>query len=526
MSRTYDAIVIGSGFGGAITACRLAERGMNVLVLERGRRWTPQDYPRQPNDPWLYDGNDPAKHNGWLDLRFFKHMTVAQAAGVGGGSLTYSSVALEAHPSLFEEGWPAEITYGELKPCYDRVAAMMDLQTVPDNQLTQRFKLAREAAEALGHRDRFSKAALAVSFSPEWSYEIEDPFNHQHSKQFTNAHGQQQGTCIHLGNCDIGCDVQAKNTLDLNYISRAEQRGAEVRPLHLVRAIEPKDAGYRVVFDRINEGQLIRGEETSARVFVAAGSLGSTELLLRCRDEFKTLPNLGPALGRNWSANGNVLSMATYADASRVQQSRGPAISSVLDFMDGTSNNQRFVVEDDGFPNVLLSALRACLDRGTGTDIGRSVLRQLADHLQDDEHSRNLMVWLGAGMDAADGQLSLKKPRLAQKSRALDLRWKPEQSRSLVESILAVHDRMTLATGGHMLPNPGWSLFQNLLTLHPLGGCGMGTTSKTGVVDHLGQVFGYPNLHVVDGSILPSSVGRNPSHTIAALAERIAAQVA
>ena len=287
MSRVYDAIVIGSGFGGAVTACRLAERGLNVLVLERGRRWTPKDYPRKPSDPWLFDGNDPAKRHGWLDLRFFKHMTVAQAAGVGGGSIAYSSVALEAHPSLFAKGWPAEITYDELRPGYDKVAAMMNLQTLPDTQLTQRFKLAREAAAAAGHQDRFSKAALAISFSPDWSYELDDPFNHRHSKSFTNAHGQQQGTCIHLGNCDIGCDVRAKNTLDLNYIPKAEQQGAEVRPLHLVRAIEPKDAGYRVIFDRISEGQLIRGEETAARVFLAAGSLGSTELLLRCRDEYQ-----------------------------------------------------------------------------------------------------------------------------------------------------------------------------------------------------------------------------------------------
>jgi len=401
---------------------------------------------------------------------------------------------------------------------------MMNLQAVPDNQLTQRFKLAREAAEALGHRDRFSKAPLAVSFSPDWSYDLDDPFNHRHSRRFTNAHGQQQGTCIHLGNCDIGCDVGAKNTLDVNYISRAEQRGAEVRPLHLVRAIEPTDAGYRVVFDRIHQGQLIRGEETGARVFIAAGSLGSTELLLRCRDEHKTLPNLSKALGGKWSANANVLSMATYDDASRVQQTIGPTISSVLDFMDGSSDDQRFVIEDDGFPNTLLNAFRACRDRGVATDVGQSLLRQIEEHLAGDEQSRNVMVWLGAGMDAADGRLSLRR-RFGQKPRALDLRWRPEQSRSVVELILALHERMTAATGGHLLPNPGWSLFRNLVTLHPLGGCGMGATSQTGVVDHLGRVFGYPNLHVVDGSILPSSVGRNPSHTIAALAERIASHV-
>ena len=526
MNRTYDAIVIGSGFGGAITACRLGERGLNVLVLERGRRWTPREYPRKPGDPWLFDGNDPAKHHGWLDLRFFKHMTVTQAAGVGGGSLAYSSVALEAHPSLFEQGWPAEITFDELRPCYDRVAAMMNLQTVPDNQLTQRFKLAREAADAIGHGDRFSKAALAVSFSPDWSYELDDPFNHRHSKSFTNAHGQQQGTCIHLGNCDIGCDVRAKNTLDVNYIARAEQRGADVRPLHLVRAIEPDDTGYRVVFDRIHQGELIRGEETGARVFIAAGSLGSTELLLRCRDEFKTLPNLSAALGRNWSANANVLSMATYKDASRVQQTIGPTISGVLDFMDGSSDSQRFVVEDDGFPNALLNAFRACRDRGVAMDVGRSVLMQIEEHLRGDEKARNLMVWLGAGMDAADGRLSLKKPGLAEKPRALDLRWRPEQSRirgGVDPGGAQEHDcsdRWPFATEPRLEPLP------KPRDAASTGRMRDGRNPQTGVVDHLGQVFGYPNLRVVDGSILPSSVGRNPSHTIAALAERIAAHVA
>src|SRR5687768_17368913 len=107
MNRTFDAIVIGSGFGGAITACRLAEKGMKVLVLERGRRWTPREYPRKPADPWLYSIDHAARLNGWLDLRFFKHVTVAQAAGVGGGSLSYSSVAVEADPALFAHGWPA-----------------------------------------------------------------------------------------------------------------------------------------------------------------------------------------------------------------------------------------------------------------------------------------------------------------------------------------------------------------------------------------------------------------------------------
>jgi cholesterol oxidase len=525
MSHGFDAIVIGSGFGGAVTACRLAEKGMKVLVLERGRRWDSNQYPRKPGDAWLFSDRQPALHNGWIDLRFFRHMMVAQAAGVGGGSLAYSSVAIEAHPSLFSNGWPAEITYSELKPCYDKVAQMMNLQAVPDGQLTQRFKLTHEAAERLGFQDRLSKVPLAVTFSQDWSYELDDPFNRRHSRTFTNAQGQMQGTCVHLGNCDIGCDVRAKNTLDLNYLAAAEVVGAVVRPLHLVRLIESRGMGYRVVFDRIRQGQLIRGEETAARVFVAAGSLGSTELLLRCRDEFRTLPNISRALGQHWSANANVLSLADYSDGSRVRQSQGPTISVAIDFIERSSNGQQFVIEDDGFPNLLLNSLRACLDIESPTDLCRSVLAEIEEHVRSNQPSRNVMVWLGAGMDEAGGELSLKRPWFAPWKRELDLRWEPEQSRAVVETILAVHRSMAEATGGRLGPNAAWSLLRSLVTLHPLGGCRMGDRSDSAVVDHLGRVFGYPNLHVVDGAIIPTPIGRNPSHTIAALAERIASQV-
>jgi len=519
MRDHFDAIVIGSGFGGAITARRLAEKGMSVLVLERGRRWTVDQYPRKPTDAWLFSHSEPERHNGWLDMRFFNHMTVAQAAGVGGGSLTYSSVALEANPGVFTRGWPAEITHAELKPYYDTVAREMNLQVVPDRQLTRRFKVAREAAHNLGYDDRFSKAPLAVSFSEDWNYDLEDAFDPKHSKSFINAHGQRQGTCIHLGNCDIGCDVRAKNALDVNYIPRAEQHGAEVRPLHLVRYIEPSDGKYRVVFDRIVDGQLIRGEEVAERVIVAAGSLGTTELLLRCRDEYRTLPALSPLLGLHWSANANFLSMGTYAAAEdRVRQSVGVAISSVLDFTDGSFQNQRFAIEDDGFPNVILNALKAYLDEKVSNPAGKALLDALERHLRDDYLLSDLMVWLGAGMDAADGQFRLN-------GRELALEWDPERSRAVFDAIAEMHKNLTQATGGRWFIPPTWSLFKNILTLHPLGGCKMGVSAETGVVDHLGQVFGYPNLIVADSAIIPTSTGRNPSHTIAALAERIAAHL-
>ena len=525
MATHFDAIVIGSGFGGAVLARRLAEKGMRVLVLERGRRWEPAQYPRKPGDAWIFSDDHPARFNGWLDMRFFGRMTVAQAAGVGGGSLTYSSVAVEATPDIFTSDWPAEISYAELKPYYDTVAREMDLQVIPDNQLTKRFTLARDAARNLGYADRFSKAGLAVSFSHDWHYGLDDAISAKHSRQFVNAHGVRQGTCVHLGNCDIGCDVRAKNSLDVNYIPAAERHGAEVRPLHLVRYIEPQGGKFRVVFDRLDNGRAVRGDETAVRVVLAAGSVGTTELLLRCRDQYKTLRALSPTLGKRWSANANFLSVAAYPESDRLQQSTGPTIAGLLDFSDGSFRNQRFVVEDDGFPNLLLAAVKAYSDGGMRTRAGRYLLTEFEEYVRDDTPLRNLMVWLGAGRDAGDGELHLKRRWFMPWKRVLDLRWPVEHSEGVFNATQAMHQNLTEATGGRALPNPMWRVMKSLLTLHPLGGCPLGVSPQTGVVDHLGRVHGYPNLVVADGAIVPTPTVRNPSHTIAALAERIAAHL-
>jgi cholesterol oxidase len=213
--------------------------------------------------------------------------------------------------------------------------------------------------------------------------------------------------------------------------------------------------------------------------------------------------------------------MATYPEGDRVRQSVGPTITAAVDFMDGT-NGERFVIEDDGFPNLLLNVLRASADDDEGNELGSSILARFEETLRED---RNLMVWLGAGVDAGDGELRLDRTWLPPFRRTLQLRWSAERSRGVIESILAVHLRMTEATGGSPGSDFIWRVFRSLLTLHPLGGCRMATTPERGVVNHLGQVFGYPNLYVVDGAIVPAAIGRNPSHTIAALAERIAAHV-
>jgi cholesterol oxidase len=171
----FDVVIIGSGFGGAVTACRLAMAGAKVLVLERGRRWGLTTYPRVATDPWVYEHTAPQKHNGWLDLRIYKGMTIIQGAGVGGGSLCYSSVILKAKPELFAQGWPPEITYSELLPYYNKVEEMLGVQPIPNSQHTRRYQVLQEAAQKAGYGDRFFSVPLALSFDPEWNYNLPDP---------------------------------------------------------------------------------------------------------------------------------------------------------------------------------------------------------------------------------------------------------------------------------------------------------------------------------------------------------------
>jgi cholesterol oxidase len=526
MGREFDVIVVGSGFGGAVTACRLAEAGASVLVLERGRRWTRADYPRQPADAWLFDHGRPEKHNGWLDLRFYNKMAIAQGAGVGGGSLCYSSVVMEADAERFTLGWPPELTRAELDPYYSQVRTMLAVRPIPPGQHTGRYKLMQQAAQKSGLADRFSSVPLALSFDPEWNYNLSDPISEKHSKPFTNAQGQPQGTCVHLGNCDIGCEVRAKNTLDLNYIPRAEQCGASVRPLHLVRSILPDGTGYRVTFDRIEQGRLVPGEERGRRVVIAAGSLGTTELLLRARDEHRTLPNISRLLGQRWSANANVLTPDLYPQTTKVEQSIGPTISGGLDFMDGSAGGPRFYVEDDGFPNLLLNAVRAKLRTGALSLLGIALRAHLARREGELNPLGNVMMWLGEGVDAGDGRLYLGRSWLPPWKKELKLDWNVARSRPVIEAILAAHGRLSRANGGSLQVPWYWTFLRSLVTVHPLGGCRMGQTASDGVVDHRGEVFGYPNLFVADGSVLPVPVGRNPSMTIAALAERSARLIA
>jgi cholesterol oxidase len=524
MPDMFDVIVIGSGFGGAVTACRLAEKGMKVLVLERGRRWETKDYPREPGDAWLYDANEPQKKNGWLDFRLFPNMTVVQGAGVGGGSLHYANVSLIPPPERFAQGWPPEITYQELLPYYETVGRMLNVQKIPETQLTARSQLMKEAAGKLGYGNRFERIDLAVTFDPDWNYSLPDPFNHKHSKNHLNAHGKEQGTCVHLGNCDVGCDVNARNTLDLNYIAVAEKHGAEVRPMHLARYLKPENGGYRVYFDRIKNGALIPGHEAARKVILAAGTLGSTEILLRCRDQYKTLPNLSQVLGYHWSSNGNFLTPA-FHEHPKTSPTHGPTITCAIPFLDGAIDGERFTVEEGGLPPLLRNYLLALINLETKKvkiSKFKMLLEALAKEIRNEDPLSNVMPWFANGVDAANGRLYLGRPWCAPWKKVLKLDWDVSRSEKLFNTIIKMHKQMAEATGGKAWVSPTWTVLKDLITPHPLGGCRMGVSPNDGVVNHRGEVFGHPNLYVTCGAIIPKAVGLNPSRTIAVLAERIA----
>jgi cholesterol oxidase len=295
MRPSYDAVVIGSGFGGAVAACRLAHAGLSVAVLERGRRYDLNPFPRNWHSlsaGWFWSSSDP----GLFDVRLYPEMTVVQAAGLGGGSLVYANVQMRAPAAVFDHGWPQGYSRAALDPYYDLVAYMLDINPIPKSNLPAKSRAMEAAARTLGRSGQFSFPNLAVDFGP-------SGVEHQ------NKFGVRQRGCTYCGECCVGCNFHAKNTLDLNYLAIAHLKGADIATLCEVSRIEPADTGYKVSFkDRVNDGKA--GEITARYCFVCAGAVNSTELLLRCRDVHGTLSKLSPRLGDNYSGNGDFLSFA------------------------------------------------------------------------------------------------------------------------------------------------------------------------------------------------------------------------
>ena len=518
MKTVYDAIVIGSGFGGSVAACRLAEAGLSTVLLERGRRYDTSHFPRDWKNPangWLWQVDQ-----GLFDLKHLAEMMVIESAGLGGGSLIYANVHLRAPKEVFDAGWPQGYSRAGLDKYYDLVAYMLDIKPITESKhftteyaasggLPPKTALVRKAATDMGYGTQFCYPNIAVDFGPP-------------GEPHANKFGAIQKGCTYCGECDIGCEVHAKNTLDYNYLKVAQDRGAEIATQCEVTRIETTPSGYQVTFkDHTRSGQLATVQ--AGLVFVCGGAVNSTELLLRCRDQYRTLPKLSDRLGSNYSGNGDFLAFA-FNTGEPASPSVGPTITTgiVYDRIDDGSKNW-FIFEEGGFPKEI-GGLVQVLNPKNGLlqkleVLSKAELENLfaQSGAQVGVHSaaETSAVFLAMGRDRADGVISLHPITFG-----LQIDWSLATNGPLYAAQERFSRAVARSLGGDAAFNPFWSHLHLPVSVHNLGGCPLGDTPDRGVVDPNGEVFNYPGLFVLDGAAIPVAIGANPSHTIAAVAER------
>lgn len=550
----FNAVVVGSGFGGSVMAYRLAEAGLRVCVLERGKAYPPNSFPRSPH---LMKRNfwDPSEGlYGMFNLWSFSGIGAIVSSGLGGGSLIYANVLLRKDEKWFVkedlgnggyEYWP--VTRADLDPHYDRVERMMDAQSYPfayePYSRTSKTKALRFAAEKLNLE--WQLPPLAITFANHG----EAPMTGEPIKERPNIHNRTRHTCRLCGECDVGCNYGSKNTLDYNYLTEASRYGALIRTLCEVRSFTPRDSGtggYEVRFvehdlaregERLNTGKLPIETLTCDYLILAAGALGTPFLMLKNR---VALPGVSSRLGTQFCGNGDLLTLAVKShettDGVRkprvLDPSHGPVITSAIRIPDALDGGQGrgFYVEDAGYPefiNWLLEASQAPGALGRAWHFGLRYLRGLLGltnntRLEADISrlfgetalSAGSLPLLGMGRDIPNGLMSLRGDHL-------DVDWRIAASKPYFDRVRATMQSIVRTLDAKFVDNVIWHL-NRVVTVHPLGGCPMGRSSAEGVVNSFGEVFDHPGLYIVDGSVMPGPVGANPSLTIAALADRFA----
>jgi cholesterol oxidase len=548
MKGSYDVVIIGSGFGGSIPAFRIARaqqaagKPVSVCVLEKGKRYNLGEFPRDLGRPkeWFWRNEGEQGWRGLIDFRDFRNISVACGSGVGGTSLIYLDVQINAFDSDFQIGvkegqprWPQSVPdwKAELAPYYRKMEQMMHPSPMPEPGLKARAMKA--GARAIGAADRFRLLDLAVYWGRDGAEPgvlNPDPYGWG---------GPPQYACANCAECFIGCNTHSKNTLDLNFLWFAEKSGAEVYSQHKVLGVTPQEGGYRVDFRDLRFG--FDGAVLGRKVIVAGGCLGSTEFLLRAKHGYRrkgkyyaaTLPKISDMLGRYFSGNGDFGAVG-FETGRIINPMDGPTITATIQYADKL-NGRGFIVEDGGFPDLLraymelgpggLSAGRRILrffQRLLGFAAGRDLVNNIFNNF-DLETLRDVLPYLCMGSDAADGDMSIDDEG------HLHIDWHHPASMPLWREIESTLRTLTEAPApgldGNLMLNPTWSAAKQLITVHPLGGCPIGDDDAHGVIDTNGEVFHYPNLFVTDGSIIPTAVGPNPSKTIGAMAERISQKI-
>lgn len=534
----YEVVVVGSGYGGAIAASRLARAKRQVCVMERGKEFQPGEYPdTEPEVIREFQVDLPEGHiglrTGLYDLRVNGDIGVLLGCGLGGTSLINANVSIRPEPRVFEDSrWPQALRNDLntlIEDGYRRALDMLKPTPYPDKSL--KLGALEKSANYMG--ERFYRLPLNVTFE-----EPQGGVNHV---------GVEQHKCTACGDCVTGCNYGAKNTVIMNYLPDAKNHGAEIYTNVSVRHIERGDGRWVVHYqlldserERFNAPTMF---VTANIVILSAGTLGSTEILLRSKAV--GLP-LSDKIGCNFTGNGDVLAFSYNSDnevngigfGHHPPEGRnpvGPCITGVIDIRHKERPlNEGMVIEEGSIPGALAPLLPASFAK-VSKIIGRDTDSGVVDLMREREREveslvrgaykgaiQNTQTYLVMTYDDGAGRLCLEGDRLR-------IDWPGVGDQPVFKR---VEDRLieaTRAIGGTYVRNPVWSrVFRNsLITVHPLGGCIMAEDAEHGVVNHKGQVFSgshgsdvYDSLYVSDGSVIPLPLGVNPLLTISAVAER------
>lgn len=527
-SLTHDFVIIGSGFGGSVAAMRLSEKGYRVLVLERGKRYTAEDFPKTNWNIFKYLWMPGIRCFGIQGLVFFDDMWVLNGSGVGGGSLVYACTLIKPGKAFFEaEEWAGLADWeSELASHYQTANRMLGVSENPKFWPADHMFL--EIARELGQEETFEPTPVSIYFG-EPGKTVPDPY--------FNGDGPERAGCIHCGGCMVGCRHNAKNSLDKNYLYFAEKYGAEVWPEANVVDIrplygrQPDNARYEVIFERTTDWIFKRRKTIRTRnVVVSAGVLGTVDLLLKCRDETKSLPKLSSRVGMRVRSNSEALMGVTAYDES-IDYSEGVAISSHFWIDEVTS------VEPVRYPpgsSFMRNLTLPLIDmegsiRKRFLELFIAGIRNPLDLL----NVRFLPGWARKNtvilaMQTIENRMHLKRGRslwtLFRKGLVSE-RDKRLPIPTVIDAGRKVVDRFAEKVRGARWSGINDVLLNTPATAHILGGCNIGEDETRGVVDINHEAFNYPGLYVADGSVVSANLGVNPSLTITAMTERAMSRI-
>ncbi len=503
----FDAIVVGSGFGGSVSALRLSEKGYRVLVLEKGRRFQAEDFPKSNRqlNRWLW-----VPQIGWRGLfkmTFMPHVTALSGVGVGGGSLVYANTLPVPPKAFFQgQGWAHLADWeAELAPHYKSAQRMLGATT---NQLpADADKALYNVAKGMGLEEAYHMNPVGVYFG-EHGVTRPDPY--------FGGKGPARTGCIGCGGCMLGCQHNAKNTLDKNYLYLAEREGVVVQPDSEVTWIAPIEDGYRVVTKQ--------REYTANKVFLSGGVMGTVPLLLKLQESDEGLPKLSGQLGNFVRTNSESL-IGVVSNRKGVDFSKGVAIGSILQTDEYShiepcryppgSDFFRFLAAPHVSGNTALERMAGLVRVLWNRPLSffKSVTKR--------DHARQTAILLY--MRSLEGHLRLRLGRNVwtgfRRGVTSEHTDGPRPTNHIPEAT-ELADRFCEEVDGFAQSLITEAILGIPTTAHILGGCCMGQDSSAGVIDTNHEVFGYPGLYVADGSAVSANLGVNPSLTITAMAER------